>query len=80
MGNFVQDGVSHLALVIQADQGSAHTDDLRPVMAASKASGRTIEPKLPVIQLMQAHVQPGELGSLVQVHRAIFVPMPQMCS
>ena len=80
MGNLVQECVSHLALVIQADQRSAQTDDLRPVIAAAEASGCTIEPKSPVIQLMQAHVQQGKVGSLVQVHGAIFVSVSQMCS
>jgi hypothetical protein len=43
-------------------------------MAASEASRCTIEPKLPAVQLVQAHVQDREPGSLVQVHGAIFVP------
>jgi hypothetical protein len=52
VGNLVQDRVSHLALLVEADQRAAQADGLGPVVAASEASGCAIESKVPVVQLV----------------------------
>jgi hypothetical protein len=65
MGDLVQDRVADFPLIVQSDQQSAHSDGLAPVVAAAKTTRCSIEPELPVVQLVQTHVQEGQARGVV---------------